>query len=674
MQRRRTGWIISQFKIRMKKLEAYLVWFVLIIALPLMACSKSELTGAVADSFDVQFECQSLIEVTKGGEYTFQVTGGNEPEMSDVLILESADGISYTCVLVSVSEEAFTVKLADGCESGTYRVFIKRGDRKKQIGTTYINIIEGMDFTPDAGTTVYGVVSTADGPVQGVVVSDGIEVSVTDAQGIYQLRSDKKWGYVFISIPSGYEVPAEGVLPQFYKIMKGDASTAERVDFSLTEVEGQDDYKVFMLGDMHLANRTGDLGQFMNFTKDLNSYRTLHQHEKMYAITLGDMTWDLYWYSNSYALPEYLNTINSQVKGLQIFHTIGNHDYDYKATSDEEAGSRFTDYLAPTYYSFNIGKVHYVVLDDIDCSNYDGTTSRDYEKRVSAEQLSWLSKDLAYVDKSTPLVVVMHAQLFYPSQTEGFKIDHDVLNTTQLLNVLDGYQVHFVTGHTHLSFNVTPEVDITGGREVYEHNAGAVCASWWWSGYLTPGVHISPDGTPGGYSVWDVNGTDIEWIYKATGWTEDYQFRSYDLNNVHFSMADVPQMPAGVPASVKAKFQRYVDAYPVNKDNEVLINIWNWNPRWTLTVIDEKGNKLVPEEVWAYDPLHVEALSVKRFNSSTLTSTPSFITEKFTHFFKVKAADADTDLTIIVRDEFGHEWTEQMQRPKAFSTDAYLPR
>lgn len=216
--------------------------------------------------------------------------------------------------------------------------------------------------------------------------------------------------------------------------------------------------------------------------------------------------------------------------------------------SDEEAGSRFMDYIAPTYYSFNIGKVHYVVLDDIDCSNYDGTTSRDYEKRVSAEQLSWLSKDLAYVDKSTPLVVVMHAQLFYPSQTEGFKIDHDVLNTTQLLDVLDGYKVHFVTGHTHLSFNVTPEDDVTGGREVYEHNAGAICALWW-SGYLTPGVHISPDGTPGGYSVWDVNGTDIEWIYKATGWTEDYQFRSYDLNNVHFSMADVPQMPAGVPTS-----------------------------------------------------------------------------------------------------------------------------
>lgn len=566
-----------------------------------MACSKDEATEVASDSFGVSFDCPSLIEVSKGGEYTFQVEGGEEPQASDVLVLESTDGISYTCTLVSVSENNFTVKISEGCESGTYRVFIKRGDRKKQIGSTYINIVEGMDFTPDAGTTVYGVVSTADGPVPGVVVSDGVEVTVTNEQGIYQLQSDKEWGYVFISVPAGYEVPAEGVLPQFYKMMKGDASTAERVDFSLTSVDGQDDYKVLVLGDMHLANRTGDLKQFMEFTSDLNAYRALHQQEKMYAIALGDMTWDLYWYSNSYALPEYLNTINSQVKGLQIFHTIGNHDYDYKATNDRDAESRFMDYIAPTYYSFNLGKVHYVVLDDIDCSNYDGTTSRDYEKRVSAGQLSWLAKDLSHVDKSVPLVVVMHAQVFYPSQTDGFKVDHDVLNTTQLLNVLDGYKVHFITGHTHMNYNVTPDDAVTGGREVYEHNTGAICGSWWWSGYLTPGVHLSPDGTPGGYAIWSVNGTDMEWMYKATGWTEDYQFRSYDLNNVHFSLADVPQMPAGVPASVKKEYMKYVDAYPENQDNEVLINVWNWNPRWTLKVTDENGNTLTPEEVWAYD-------------------------------------------------------------------------
>lgn len=313
----------------MRKFAAYLVWFVLGAALPLTACSKDEAAAAVADSFNVKFECPSLIEVSKGGEYTFQVEDGEAPQVSDVLVLESTDGVLYTCTLVSVSDNSFTVELSEECESGTYRVFIKRGDRKKQIGTTYINVLEGTDVKPDAGTTVYGVVSTADGPVPGVVVSDGVEVTVTDEQGIYQLKSDKEWGYVFISVPAGYEVPADGVLPQFYKMMKGDAATAERVDFSLTAVDGQDDYKVLVLGDMHLANRTGDLGQFMDFTSDLNAYRALHQQEKMYAIALGDMTWDLYWYSNSYALPEYLNTINSQVKGLQIFHTIGNHDYDY---------------------------------------------------------------------------------------------------------------------------------------------------------------------------------------------------------------------------------------------------------------------------------------------------------------------------------------------------------
>ena len=37
----------------------------------------------------------------------------------------------------------------------------------------------------------------------------------------------------------------------------------------------------------------------------------------------------------------------------------------------------------------------------------------------------------------------------------------------------------------------------------------------------------------------------------------------------------------------------------------------------------------------------------------------------------VTADNADADLTITVRDEFGHEWTENMQRPKVFSTDAY---
>lgn len=654
----------------MKNVLKYLL-LALIAVSQLFACGGSDDEKTPADNFDVQFTVPGSVDVTEGGECTFAVSGGGKsPLTTDTFILESDAGISYVCPIVNTTSDSFTVRLADGCETGYYKVFVKRDARKKSFGRIYINIVEDIDFKPDAGTTVYGIVSSAGVGVENVVVSDGAEVTVTNEKGIYQLKSAKKWGYVFISVPSGYEVPSVGVLPQFHRALKNSADVVERADFKLEKVDGQDSYKIFMLGDMHLANRTGDLGQFAQFTSDLTDYMTRHKGEKMYALTLGDMTWDLYWYSNSYYFPQYLNTINSQIKNLQIFHTMGNHDNDFQTRSDYDAAVKYVDQICPTYYSFNIGKVHYVVMDDIDCSSYDGTESRNYVKSLSAEQLDWLAKDLSHVAKTTPVVVAMHVQVFYPT-TSGFKIDHDQVNTLRLFDILDGYTVRFVTGHTHKLFNVTPDAPIVDGHNFREYNSGSVCASWWWSGNLTPGIHIGTDGTPGGYGIWDVTGTDFQCLYKSTGWPEEYQFRSYDLNNVHFSMADVPLMPSDISASVKNAYMQYVNAYPQNNDNEVLINIWNWNSDWTLSVVDENRKTLPYTEVWAYDPLHIAALSVKRFNNAGLKSTPSFITDKFTHFFKVKADDADTDLVITVKDEFGNEWTENMQRPKAFSTDAY---
>lgn len=654
----------------MKNVLKYLL-LALIAVSQLFACGGSDDEKTPADNFDVQFTVPGSVDVTEGGECTFAVSGGGKsPLTTDTFILESDAGISYVCPIVNTSSDSFTVRLADGCETGYYKVFVKRDARKKSFGRIYINIVEDIDFKPDAGTTVYGIVSSAGVGVEHVVVSDGAEVTVTNEKGIYQLKSAKKWGYVFISVPSGYEVPSVGVLPQFHRALKNSADVVERADFKLEKVDGQDSYKIFMLGDMHLANRTGDLGQFAQFTSDLTDYMTRHKGEKMYALTLGDMTWDLYWYSNSDYFPQYLNTVNSQIKNLQIFHTMGNHDNDFQTRSDYDAAVKYVDQICPTYYSFNIGKVHYVVMDDIDCSSYDGTESRNYVKSLSAEQLDWLAKDLSHVAKTTPVVVAMHAQVFYPT-TSGFKIDHDQVNTLRLFDILDGYTVRFVTGHTHKLFNVTPDAPIVDGHNFREYNSGSVCASWWWSGNLTPGIHIGTDGTPGGYGIWDVTGTDFQCLYKSTGWPEEYQFRSYDLNNVHFSMADVPLMPSDISASVKNAYMQYVNAYPQNNDNEVLINIWNWNSDWTLSVVDENRKTLPYTEVWAYDPLHIAALSVKRFNNAGLKSTPSFITDKFTHFFKVKADDADTDLVITVKDEFGNEWTENMQRPKAFSTDAY---
>ena len=532
-----------------------------------------------------------------------------------------------------------------------------------------------MEFTPDEGTTVWGVVSCGDKGVANVVVSDGYLTTTTNTDGIYQLKSEKTWGYVFISIPSGYEVSSKGVLPQFYTTLKSDAKTLERVDFTLAKVEGQDNFRMYIFGDMHLANRTNDKAQFKVFTNDLNKYLDSHKSGKSYGLTLGDMTWDLYWYSRGYEFPQYLDEINSQVSGLQIFHTMGNHDNDFKAKNDFDAAFQYVRDIAPTYYSYNIGKIHFIVLDDIDCSDYDGTESRNYEKNFTSDQLDWLLQDLSYVDKSTPLVITSHAQIFYPKGNNSFALDGQVIerwpNTKKLLNILKGYTVHFVTGHTHTIFNALPsETAPLGAENVFEHNAGSICASWWWSGYLTPGVYVSLDGAPAGYSIWEFAGKDIKWKYKAVGMDENYQFRAYDLNNVSFSYSDVPNISTST--KVQNAFDYYVKAYPKNSNNEVLINIWNWNSNWKLSVTDETGKDLKWTQTVAYDPLHIAALTVKRFDNATLTSAPSFITEnKMHHFFKVKADNADVDLTIKVTDEFGNVYIENMKRPKAFVVDDY---
>ena len=228
----------------MKNVLKYLL-LALIAVSQLFACGGSDDEKTPADNFDVQFTVPGSVDVTEGGECTFAVSGGGKsPLTTDTFILESDAGISYVCPIVNTSSDSFTVRLADGCETGYYKVFVKRDARKKSFGRIYINIVEDIDFKPDAGTTVYGIVSSAGVGVENVVVSDGAEVTVTNEKGIYQLKSAKKWGYVFISVPSGYEVPSVGVLPQFHRALKNSADVVERADFKLEKVDGQDSYKI----------------------------------------------------------------------------------------------------------------------------------------------------------------------------------------------------------------------------------------------------------------------------------------------------------------------------------------------------------------------------------------------------------------------------------------------
>ena len=511
--------------------------------------------------------------------------------------------------------------------------------------------IEQAAQTP---ANVFGKVTCNGNGVKDVLVSDGIDIVKTDANGNYRLQSDKKWKMVFMTIPSGYEAPLEGILPRFWKELKADANTAEEVDFELTEASN-DNYTLLVLGDLHLARRTGDLGQFEKVAGFMN--KTIAAAPgKVYALTLGDMTWDMFWLSNNYGFSDYRQTMESYFSNVPFFHTMGNHDNEMEVGGDWAKALKFTENLAPTYYSFNLGKIHYIVMDNMDFTDVEpGESNRSkYAKNFTAEQLAWLKKDLSYVDKSTPIFVTAHEPLARPSGIEW----HEQLNGKDadldtFIGIFDGYNVKFLSGHTHNIFNKNWTSTFT------EHNSGAVCASWWWSGHITPGIHIAQDGAPGGYTVWTVNGTQTTHYYQAALQSPDYQFRAYDMNSVKATITEDLSSHSDYP-----KYYNHIQSYG---DNVILVNVWDYDDDWKVE-ISENGTPLEVKEVGVYDPLHIYTMTIPRMNDY---NTTTFSTAKWRHFFQATASAPDTPVTVKVTDRYGKVFTEEMTRPKAFTVSEY---
>ena len=117
---------------------------------------------------------------------------------------------------------------------------------------------------------------------------------------------------------------------------------------------------------------------------------------------------------------------------------------------------------------------------------------------------------------------------------------------------------------------------------IIEHNHAAVCETWWWSQYLSDRA-ICVDGTPAGYGVYRVTGDDVRWLYKSIGEPETRQFRAYDMNTVKVALGT---------DKVKADLAKYSsrknggDDYGKVGGNVVFINVWNYDPRWTICVTE----------------------------------------------------------------------------------------
>lgn len=521
--------------------------------------------------------------------------------------------------------------------------------------------IDAADVPDKVGMTIKGLVVCGGLPVAGVTVSDGVEAAQTDSDGCFWLPSKKKLGYVFISVPGGYKTPRDGAYPIFWQATTAGADEVEAHKFTL-ESEDQSKVRLIAATDLHLADRYS--------SQDLRTYKAdyLSRLETeaagdgtTYGIVLGDMTWDIFW--DTYDLARYRREHHDLP--LPVWHVIGNHDYDMSYTDDAKAAGKFFENFGPTYYSFNLGKAHFVVLDNIVYLNEN--SSRHHDTYVDNQQMSWLKKDLSFVGKDTPLFVCMHCAMFHsegisksgaPSLEIAFDPEGWIVT---FLDCFKGYtNVHVLAGDTHINNSLPPEAMPSIASNIYQHNIAAVCASWWWTTYES-GNSICKDGSEGGYEVFNIGGGDINWYYQPMHYPASKQFRTYDMNVVKHYFATSTQA---------AQFH---NAYPSREtysswgDDIVLINVWAWDPRWTIS-ITENGMPLEYEFIMVEDPLHTISYDIPRtVENGELTS--SFRTTPNHHMIKVKTSGPDTSLEITVTDPFGNVSAETMTRPKAFNVD-----
>lgn len=633
---------------------------VLMTALFLASCDKENGTEGTdptppAGTIELMISLPSTIEGAAGDMVTVKFYSGKGPKEGDVVLLKKGSK-EVICDIVSIDSDSFIFEISPEVESGTYSFCIRRGEATKAVKDVTFVIEIRTEIPEKEGYNIYGVITCDEAGVPGVVVSDGVEVTVTDENGIYYLASKEYNRTVFMSVPSGYEAESEGVFPVFHKAVDGNPSTIERADWTLTKVDNED-HIMYILGDMHLANRTNDLNQFATFTSDLNTQISSNKAKRQYALTLGDMTWDLYWYSNAYDLYTYVETMNSSLSGIQVFNTIGNHDHDMNSAGDFNTVTAYKNAVAPTYYSFNAGDVHYIVLDNILCTN-DGSGSRTYDSSLTTDQLDWLKKDLSYVDKSKTLVITMHAQLYNENGNASMNY------TSDLENIVSGYTTHIMSAHTHVVWNN----DKLESKGIYHHNSGAVCGTWWWTGYYTAGLGLCKDGSPSGYYVYNMDGNDVKWRFKPTGKDFTYMFRTYDRNEIVMSAAN---FAASADADKAAAFEKTASQWSdPDKGNYVYFNVFDYDPSWKIEVT-ENGTPLTYEVVKVKDPLHLAAYEAKRYN---VNATPTSSFKAYTvasHIFRVKASSATSTLEFKVTDRFGNVSTESMKRPKAFSLGAY---
>ena len=363
--------------------------------------------------------------------------------------------------------------------------------------------VRGVVFDDRNGN---GVRDAGEPGLAGVAVSDGVAVVQTDATGRYDLAA-ADGATLFVIKPRGWRPPVNAQnLPQFYhRPATGDGE----VDFPLTASAEPDRFRALVFTDPQPAS-VEEVGYLE---------RTLVQplvgtRDFAFGLTLGDVVYD------RHDLFAPLNAVMGRV-GVPWYYLIGNHDLDLGTGDDRRSAASFEAVYGPSTYAFHFGRVLFVALNDV---RFLGGPR--YIGGLREDQLAFLANLLRVTPKDKLVVLMMHIPWFYPNpaNAETFR----AADRARLFALLqDRPHNLWLSGHTHYQRHVFygPADGWHGASPLHEANVAAACGGFWGGPADATGIPIATmwDGTPHGYAILSVDGTDARVDYRAAREPADHQ-------------------------------------------------------------------------------------------------------------------------------------------------------
>ncbi len=467
---------------------------------------------------------------------------------STAVALDCAEGVK----LSTTAETYFYIVVPAGAHANGVKVTVHDNAGGSNLYTSKaVTFVQGIvqttdpiTYAPAFSAPVYGQVCTVEGnPVANAVVSDGINVVKTNTAGYYALETDVYSGgqkFVLLSIPSGYEAVASeyaGTRTEgnaFWSAIEGDRE-GQRHDFTLKAVD-QTNYTLITMADSHVVGDSnsyhakGSITTYRNsvlpvITNHIGSVKSASN--PVYAIHLGDMTQTEDW--SSYSLNDHKTDMATL--GVPVFNCIGNHDHD-RSFLEKDKSTTWESILGPTYYSFNIGRRHFIVLDNIYMFGYQ---SADISNRLTDEQLAWVKSDFAALDKTNidEIVLVAHTkitggdkQAIFGMDTSGTAVENNGSKDRRAFyDIFNGYKVTIFSGHYHKDW--INKIDPNGEAcRILEYTEPAISGtSWYTTDYLR-------DGTPAAFVSYTCQGSN-EMVRAIHPWKDStLKYRLYNTSDI----------------------------------------------------------------------------------------------------------------------------------------------